>query len=230
MFDLTRPTTAAAAVTLSAPVDTDDGPAMDRTDESLIALRRILRATELYGRDLARDAGLTAVQLRVLQIVAERGRCHPSDVASQMGVSQATISVLIKKLVSYGMIERRQSVVDRRQIDLTISPAGLEKVEVAPDALQQRYVKQFEGLPEWEQAMVVSVLERVAGMLDAGGIDAAPVLAVGDITRHHQGNAARKGEPAARERGQPEADRRQALPNEDRRAAAPGTTRRNGTR
>ena len=50
------------------------GVPMDRTDESLIALRRILRATEIYGRDLARDAGLTAVQLRVLQIVAEKGR------------------------------------------------------------------------------------------------------------------------------------------------------------
>ncbi|SLN69780.1 putative HTH-type transcriptional regulator YusO [Roseivivax jejudonensis] len=169
---------------------------MDRTDESLIALRRILRATELYGRDLARDAGLTAVQLRVLQIVAERGRCHPSDVASQMGVSQATISVLIKKLVSYNLIERRQSARDGRQIDLTITPSGLEKVEAAPDALQQRYVAQFEALPAWEQSMVVAVLERVAGMLDAGQLDAAPVLAMGDITRMHQQSAASNRESA----------------------------------
>ena len=29
----------------------------DRVDESLIALRRILRATELYARDLAQAAG-----------------------------------------------------------------------------------------------------------------------------------------------------------------------------
>ncbi|MHA6346203.1 MarR family winged helix-turn-helix transcriptional regulator [Roseivivax sp. CAU 1761] len=157
---------------------------MDRTDESLIALRRILRATELYGRDLARDAGLTAVQLRVLQIVAERGRCHPSDVAGQMGVSQATISVLIKKLTSYGLIERRQSPLDGRQVDLTITEEGRRRVEVAPDALQQRYVKQFETLPAWEQSMIVAVLERVAGMLDGGAdVDAAPVLAMGDITR-----------------------------------------------
>ncbi|UMA64021.1 MarR family transcriptional regulator [Roseivivax marinus] len=185
---------------------------MDRTDDSLIALRRILRATELYGRDLARDAGLTAVQLRVLQIVAERGTCHPSDVASQMGVSQATISVLIKKLVSYGLIARQVSATDRRQVDLSITSAGREKVAVAPDALQQKYVAQFEGLPEWEQAMVVSVLERVAGMLDAGDIDAAPVLAVGEITRH---NGAGQGAPTSeRERSadvaEDQADRRKA--------------------
>ena len=55
----------------------------------------------------------------------------------------------------------------------------------SPDALQQRYVKQFEALDDWEQAMIVAVLEKVAAMLDAEEIDAAPVLAVGDIDRSH---------------------------------------------
>ncbi len=72
---------------------------MDRTDTSLIALRRILRATELYGRDLARDAGLTAVQLRVLQIVAEKGHSTPTEIATRMGVSQATVAVLVRALI-----------------------------------------------------------------------------------------------------------------------------------
>lgn len=215
MLDQTKDTSCAAVSSLGGPthavLETSD-ESMDRTDDSLIALRRILRATELYGRDLARDAGLTAVQLRVLQIVAERGSCHPSDVASQMGVSQATISVLIKKLVSYGLIARQISATDRRQVDLSITSAGREKVAVAPDALQQKYVAQFEGLPEWEQAMVVSVLERVAGMLDAGDIDAAPVLAVGEITRH---NGAGQGAPTSeRERSadvpEDQADQRKA--------------------
>ncbi|SNR51876.1 MarR family winged helix-turn-helix transcriptional regulator [Puniceibacterium sediminis] len=160
---------------------------MDRTDTSLIALRRILRATELYGRALARDAGVTAVQLRVLQIVAEKGHSTPTEIATRMGVSQATISVLIKKLEGYGFLERHKSLTDRRQTDLEITAAGRDKVNVAPDALQQRYVAQFEGLPDWEQAMIVAVLERVAGMLDASEIPAEPVLTAGDILRpdHH---------------------------------------------
>ena len=156
---------------------------MDRTDTSLVALRRILRATEEYGRNLAKDAGLTAVQLRVLQIVAEKGNCHPSEIATRMGVSQATISVLIKKLESWGLLERHQSEADRRQIDLTITQDGLARVQNAPNALQQRYVQQFEAMPDWEQSMMVSVLERVARMLDNDEYDASPVLATGDIAR-----------------------------------------------
>jgi DNA-binding MarR family transcriptional regulator len=165
---------------------------MDRTDVSLIALRRILRATDSYGRDLARDAGLTAVQLRVLQIVAEKGKCHPSEVASRMSVSQATISVIIKKLESWGLLARDQSEDDRRQIDLTLTEDGKARLSAAPDALQQRYVKKFEALPEWEQSMIVSVLQRVAGMLDEGEFDASPVLATGEITRHEAAAARRK--------------------------------------
>jgi DNA-binding MarR family transcriptional regulator len=162
--------------------ETDD--AVDRTDTSLIALRRILRATELYGRNLAQEAGLTAVQLRVLQIVAEKGHTTPTEIATRMGVSQATISVLLKKLEAYGLLERRKSETDRRQTDLQITDAGLAKVQAAPDALQQRYVAQFEALEDWEQSMIVAVLERVAGMLDASDIDAAPVLTMGDILRN----------------------------------------------
>ncbi|WP_146586888.1 MarR family winged helix-turn-helix transcriptional regulator [Puniceibacterium confluentis] len=159
---------------------------MDRTDTSLIALRRILRATELYGRDLARDAGLTAVQLRVLQIVAEKGHSTPTEIATRMGVSQATVSVLIKKLEGFSLLERHKSLADRRQTDLEITRTGRAKVDVAPDALQQRYVAQFEALPDWEQSMIVAVLERVAGMLDASDMPAEPVLTTGDILRHDQ--------------------------------------------
>lgn len=119
----------------------------------------------------------------MLQIVAETGNCHPSEIANRMGVSQATISVLIKKLQNYGLLERQQSVADRRQIDLTITDAGKARLDAAPNALQQRYVQQFESLPEWEQSMIVSVLERVAMMLDEGKYDASPVLATGEIAK-----------------------------------------------
>ncbi|PWE32560.1 MarR family transcriptional regulator [Maritimibacter sp. 55A14] len=156
---------------------------MDRTDVSLIALRRILRATELFGRELARAAGLTAVQFRVLQIVAETGCCTPKDISTRMGVSQATVTSLVDKLQAHGMVDRARSEADRRQMNISITARGRETIANAPDALQQRYVRQFEALEDWEQAMLVSALERVADMLGAAKIDAAPVLDVGDIRK-----------------------------------------------
>lgn len=157
------------------------GEHLDRTDQSLIALRRILRATEVYGRDLARAAGLTAVQFRVLQIVGERGLTTATEIARRMRVSQATITSLVDKLVRHGMVTREKSQADRRQINILITDRGRETISQAPDALQQRYVRRFEGMHDWEQAQLVASLERVAAMLDASEIDASPVLDTGDL-------------------------------------------------
>ncbi|EPX82171.1 Putative regulatory protein associated with the ectoine operon [Salipiger mucosus DSM 16094] len=168
---------------------TDDLP-QDRTDESLIALRRILRATEQYERTLAQQAGLTPAQLRVLQIIAGKraGSATPKALATQMGVSQATVTALLDKLEKRQKIVRVRSEADRRQMNVLLTEVGHAAVEEAPDALQQRFVKQFEMLDDWEQAMLVASLERVASMLNAEEIDASPVLAFGDISR---GEAAR---------------------------------------
>ncbi len=157
---------------------------MDRTDMSLIALRRILRATELYGRDLARAAGLTAVQVRVLQVIAETGSTTPTAIANRMGVSQATVSALIDRLAAKGQVRRTRSDTDRRQTNLTLTEDGVEALSRAPDALQQRYVKRFEALPDWEQSMIVAALERVSALLDADQMDASPVLDPGEIGRN----------------------------------------------
>ncbi|SIO04382.1 transcriptional regulator, MarR family [Rhodovulum sp. ES.010] len=157
---------------------------MKRSDISLIALRRILRATELYGRELARAAGLTPVQIRVLQIVAETGMSTPKTIAARMGVAQATMTTLIDRLVAKGLVERRRSETDRRQMNIFITPAGREVIERAPDPLHDRYVEAFDRLPDWEQAMLVAALERVAALLHAGHLDAAPVLDLGDIRKN----------------------------------------------
>jgi DNA-binding MarR family transcriptional regulator len=156
---------------------------MDRIDISLIALRRILRATELYGRELATAAGLTPVQFRVLQIVAETGSTIPTAIAHRMGVSLATITSLVDKLVAKGMVTRERSATDRRQTNVILSPQGRETIDNAPDPLQQRYVREFGKLADWEQAQLISSLERVATMLDAESLDASPVLDVGDIRK-----------------------------------------------
>ncbi|WP_292293474.1 MarR family transcriptional regulator [Marivita sp.] len=150
-------------------------------DDSLIALRRILRATELYARDLAHAVGLTPAQLRVLQIVNGKESVTPKTLATQMGVSQATVSALVDKLVARGLVERVPSNQDRRQTNVTVTQDGQARLEDAPDALQQRYVRAFLALADWEQAQLVSTLERVADMLDARGLDASPVLTTGDI-------------------------------------------------
>ncbi|WP_410218749.1 MarR family winged helix-turn-helix transcriptional regulator [Paracoccus sp. (in: a-proteobacteria)] len=160
-------------------------PAIPRTDAALIALRRILRATEQYERDLAQAAGLTPAKLRVLQILSSRDDlcATPTVLATRMGVSQATVTALVDQLDKLGLTQRQRSSTDRRQLHVIMTPAGTEALRTAPDALQQHFVTGFQAMQDWEQAMLVASLERVAAMLNAQGIDASPVLTLGEIGR-----------------------------------------------
>lgn len=155
----------------------------DRTETSLIALRRILRATELNARTLARATGLTTPQLIVLEIVAAAGRLAPKDIASRAGVGQATATALVDKLEARGLVTRTRGEQDRRVVWVAATDAGREMLKAAPDPLQRTFSQQFEALADWEQAMIVAALERVGAMLNAGTIDASPLLDVGAVDR-----------------------------------------------
>lgn len=154
---------------------------MERIDVCLIALRGILRATEAHGKELAQAAGLTPVQLRVVQILAESGTGTGGAIARRMHVAPATITAMIDKLERAGHVVRQPSHVDRRQTMIALTDHGREALKRAPDALQQKFAAEFEALADWEQAMIVAVLERVAMMLDSGATEKGAVLYPGDL-------------------------------------------------
>ncbi|CUK15851.1 homoprotocatechuate degradation operon regulator, HpaR [Shimia thalassica] len=156
---------------------------MDRIDSSLVALRQILRATEIAGRELAQQAGLTSVQFRALQMVGETGQTTAKAIATRMHVSQATVTALVDRLVTRECVVREKSLEDRRQTHIVITEFGRQTIENAPDPLQQRFVRRFKDLEDWEQAMLVASLERVASMLDAEDLPAGAVLTTGELSR-----------------------------------------------
>ncbi len=49
-------------------------------------------------------------------------------------------------------------------------------LETAPPPLQESFVEQFNALEDWEQAMMLSSLQRLVVMMDAKSIKAAAVL------------------------------------------------------
>jgi DNA-binding MarR family transcriptional regulator len=155
----------------------------NRSDTALIALRRILRATELNSRLLASRTGLTTSQFIILQIVAREGKVLPSAVAKSAGLTQATVTSLVDKLARHGLVNRRRDTEDRRRIWIEVTAAGRRALAASPDLLQDRFQVAFSKLADWEQAAIIAALERVSAMLDAATLDASPVLDVGELDR-----------------------------------------------
>lgn len=155
----------------------------NRSNTALVALRRILRVTELNARKLAKRSELTASQLLLMQHVARFGEALPSAIAKAIDLKQATVTVLVNKLEEAGLVTRRRDTEDRRRVWVELTEPGRAALRSSPDLLQNRFERGFESLEEWEQAMIIAILEKVASILDADEIEAAPVLDVGDLDR-----------------------------------------------
>lgn len=161
----------------------------DRIESVLIALRRVIRATDMHSRNLIKTTGLTAPQLLLLQAIRAKGEISISKLANEISLSQATVTNIIDRLESRGYIFREKSSQDKRKVYVYLTDKGNLVVKDAPVPLQESFVKQFKGLQDWEQNMIISSLQRVAEMMDAHHIDAAPVLDVGFLDRHAKSDA-----------------------------------------
>jgi len=152
-----------------------------RSEDALIALRRIQRVTELSAKRLARTAGLTSSQLSVLRILTEYPEVSAGYLAEATHLKHATITSLIDKLEARAFISRRKCDEDRRRVWLKLLPAGYAALAEAPDPLHEVFTRRFDALPDWQQAMLIASLEQVTTLLDAENLEAAPVLDFGDI-------------------------------------------------
>lgn len=150
---------------------------------TLRALRQILRASDLGGRRIASATGMTPSQLLVLQEVERRGETTPTIVASALQFGQATVTNIVDRLTAAGYLTRQRGEHDRRMMLLRATDEGRAMLDRAPDMLQSRFRDRFATLPAWEQAMILAALERLAELLDAADIDAAPLIDTGVIDR-----------------------------------------------
>ena len=134
-------------------------------------------------KQLAVATGLTPSQLVVLQEVARETGTTAGAIASAVQFSQATVTSIVDRLVERGFVLRSKREPDRRQVWVTITPQGAAVLSSAPDVMHDRFQDRFADLPEWEQAMIVAMLERLTALLNADRIDAAPVIDAGAIDR-----------------------------------------------
>ena len=146
-------------------------------DQVLAALRRITRAIDLHSRGLMQQVGLTAPQLAALQAVDRLQPITAGALAKSIHLSQATVTGILTRLESRGLVSRIRSDTDRRTVVVELTEQGGVVLDSAPSLLQDRFRRELLTLQEWEQTQMLATLQRIASMMDAEDIDAAPVLA-----------------------------------------------------
>ena len=156
---------------------------MNKVDEVLTSLRRVIRAIDLHSQHLVKTASVTGPQLRLLQLMNSESQFTVSDLAKKMSLSQATVTSIMDRLENRKLIERVRSTDDKRKVHPKLTEHGKAILAKTPTPLQDSFVRKFDNLKPWEQSMIIASIQRIAEMMDAGDIDAAPFLDIGSLDR-----------------------------------------------
>lgn len=155
---------------------------LDISENILIALRRVIRAIDQHSRNLVQSHGLTGPQALLLTEIVRSQVLTGSELAKRASLSQATVTDVVKRLESRGLLERSRDVSDKRKMILRATAHGEALVKQSVPLLQESFQNRLNELKDWEQNQLLSSLQRIAEMMNAEDLDAAPVLTSGAIT------------------------------------------------
>ena len=93
-------------------------------DQLCFALYAASRAvTQLYRPPLE-ELGLTYPQYLVMLLLWERGEMTIGDLADTLQLDYGTLSPMLKRLASAGLLERRRAADDERVVRITLTDTG----------------------------------------------------------------------------------------------------------
>jgi DNA-binding MarR family transcriptional regulator len=125
--------------------DNDAAPAgvtEEQVDAILLAAQALVGVTAQSVAEV--EEVVTLPQLRVLMLVASRGALNLNALAQAMGVHPSNATRACDRLVAAGLLRRRESSVDRRNLVLSLTDSGQQLV----DAMVQRRRRAIAGVLE----------------------------------------------------------------------------------
>ncbi len=150
-------------------------------NDVLVSLRRIIRATDLQSKRVLKVSGLTIPQVMILRAIETLGDVTVRCIAEDVSLSQATVTTILNRLEDRELIERVRSQSDKRVVNARLTRKGRATLKTSPALLHEKFIDRFSALEEWEKTQILSSLQRIATMMDAESMDAAPMLDIAPV-------------------------------------------------
>jgi MarR family transcriptional regulator, organic hydroperoxide resistance regulator len=141
-------------------------PTTPQSADPLALERQVCYALSIAARGvvgaykpLLAPLGLTHPQYLVMVALWQHGPLHVKDLGALLSLNSGTLSPLLKRLDATGLVTRRRSLSDERQVTVTLTERGTllrKDAERVHDEVVRRL-----GLDEDEIARLQAVLERV---------------------------------------------------------------------
>ena len=124
------------------------------------AVRSVVRALRINTRAIESQMGISLAQLFVLQQLADRPANSLNDLAERTATHQSSVSVVVRRLVENGYVSRTTSPLDKRRIEIEVTPRGRELLAGAPTTIQHQLMTSLRGMSLTDQTTLADLLER----------------------------------------------------------------------
>lgn len=145
---------------------------MTRSAEDDVLLRLARGVVGISTRAADRLGGVSIVQLRALTVLRTLGEANLGRLAQGMGVTVSTASRLVDRLVASGLVERAPSPRSRRELALSLAPAGWGLLDQYDRLRLEELRAGLDAVPVDERSDVVAALGGYADAI------ATPLAAV----------------------------------------------------
>jgi DNA-binding MarR family transcriptional regulator len=129
-------------------------------DAVLTASRTLVAVAEQSLGAAAEET--TLAQYRALVVLASRGPQRMVDLARALHVTPPTAGRMCDRLVRKGLVRRHRARVDRREVQVSITPAGRDVVDQATARRRELLAEILGRLPERRQAAVAAAFTSFA--------------------------------------------------------------------
>ena len=151
---------------------------LDQSQAVVIALRKIMRATDIQSKRVAKVCGLTIPQVMVLRAIGELGDVTVKRLSESVSLSQATVTTILDRMDQRGLTVRVRSTVDKRKVYARLTEQGVTMLNSVPPLLHDRFELRFARLDDVQRTQILETLQQLAAMMDADALDASPLLDV----------------------------------------------------
>jgi DNA-binding MarR family transcriptional regulator len=106
--------------------------------EVLDAIRRIVQVLRKTAQAAEKRVGLSAAQLFVVRKLEETDALSVGELARRTATSQSSVSEVVQRLVTAGLVTRQRSARDARSVELTLTETGRQLAAKSPEAVQDQ--------------------------------------------------------------------------------------------
>ncbi|WP_114088136.1 MarR family winged helix-turn-helix transcriptional regulator [Thalassospira profundimaris] len=140
----------------------------------LVALRQIIRASDLHSKHVMKVCGLTVPQLVVLLAIQELGNVTVKEISRHVSLSQATVTTILNRLEERNFVRRVRNTTDKRVVNSCLTEKGAEMIRNTPPLLDDDFMDRFEGLKDNERGRIVTSLKKIAMLMEGDDVNLRP--------------------------------------------------------